>query len=161
MKKISLLFIVCLSFVLHSCVDMDDCTVDTDIDTQVLIVKSGFQGISAGDLSNGAYQVFLYKAGYNDETVTIRLTEDPTILDDYNTKYGTSYVALPSTYYTIGKAVSLDTKHYTDSISVTFNTAALENNSSETEYVLPLVISGIPAEKISQNNYILINYNNE
>lgn len=161
MKKISLLFIACIAIILPSCGDMDDCCVNTDIDTQVIIVKSGFLSISSSELTENTYPIYVYKAGYNSETVTVNLSVDETILSDYNSEHATSYVALPASYYTVGNGVALTSKHYADFIPVTFNTAAIRQDYNGNEYVLPLVISGVPEEKTNENNYILILLEND
>jgi len=135
---------------------MDDCSVNTDIDTQVIVVKSGFLSISSSKLTENTYPIYVYKAGYNGETVTVNLSVNETILSDYNSEHATSYVTLPTSYYTVGNGVALTSKHYSDFIPVTFNTSAIEQDYSGNEYVLPLVISGVPEEKTNENNYILI-----
>lgn len=159
MKRIFILAIVCISALLYACGDMDDCKIDDTINTQVLIVNNGFKTISSANLVNGIYQVHIYKAGYNKENVTVGLNEVDSILKTYNTKNNTSYQVLPSSYYTIGNSVQLNNSNISDSISVTLNTSAMQSAGIGNNYILPIAITGVSPEKMSNNNYILIQYN--
>lgn len=154
-----MLFVAYMLLTLYACSNIDDCKVDCTIDTKFFIVNSGFKTIDFSNLVNDTYQIYVYKGGYNKESIKVGLNEVDSILTNYNVKNSTTYKLLPSSYYTIQDAVVLNNSHVSDSIGVKFNSVAIKNDGIDNNYVLPIAIKNVPANKTGSNNYILLQSN--
>jgi endonuclease/exonuclease/phosphatase family metal-dependent hydrolase len=152
MKNLLYIMIASLSTFLIACGDVDNCKVDTCIETNALIVNSGYKEVAIPDIKNDTYQVYVYKGGYNGNSISLNLSLADSLLTKYNTAKGTSYELLPSTYYTIGNGVSLNNSNYRDSIAITFNTAAMTADGIGSNYVLPLKLVSTDAQSVSSSN---------
>ena len=131
--------------------------VDTNIDTVVYIVNSDLQEISVSESEN-TYELWVYKGGYNEESITVTLSVDETVLDDYNSSKGTSYKIIPSTNYSLdASAITLGSSkdsEYTDYITITFSSVS---DLSSGNYVLPIVASCDNSDLVNEDkNTVLL-----
>lgn len=150
MKKSIVFLLTVMTMALYACGDMDDCSINTKIDTTAYISNNGLQEVSLSGLTSNAYQVCIYKAGYNGETVKLDLAVADSLITQYNEKNATSYTLLPAQYYTVGNGVSLNNVHYQDSIAITFNATAITADNIGNGNVLPLVLIGVAEKNLSQ-----------
>lgn len=153
MKRIYIFFLIGLLFM--ACEDGRQ--VDVVVDSTIYIVNSDLQEIIVSE-SEPTYDLWLYKGGYNEESVDVTLTVDESTLTDYNSSKSTSYALMPSSYYniesTIVKLGSSANSEYTNYTTITFN--SLSDLAAST-YVLPIVASCDDSDLINEDkNTVLI-----
>ena len=81
---------ICLLLLLGAVGCGDDYVVYETVDTMVCIPKNDFQVLEYDAASGQAcvYDLYLYKGGYNDDGITVKLVVDPSVLDVYNVENG-------------------------------------------------------------------------
>ena len=74
---------ICLLLLLGAVGCGDDYVVYETVDTMVCIPKNDFQVLEYDAASGQAcvYDLYLYKGGYNDDGITVKLVVDPSVLD--------------------------------------------------------------------------------
>jgi endonuclease/exonuclease/phosphatase family metal-dependent hydrolase len=155
MKKYMLFLSAIIVVLLSSCGGGgNDSSDDNATSSDAYITNYGFQEAALSDIQNNTYKVHVSKLKYDEVNVPVSAVVGETQLTDYNTQNGTSYMLLPSKYYTIGKSVTLTKTHYTDDILVTLDVAAIKNDGIGNNYILPLIIKSTDAN--SGKNFILI-----
>lgn len=149
MKKYIMFILMGVAAMLYSCGNMDDCGVDVTIGTSAYIVNNGLQEVSLSGLKNSAYQVYVYKSGYNGDKIKLDLAVADSLITQYNAKNSTAYTLMPSQYYTVGSdGVFLNNNHYRDSIPVTLSSSLVSDTHYGT-YLLPLVLTATTAKSLS------------
>lgn len=88
---------ICLLLLLGAVGCGDDYVVYETVDTMVCIPKNDFQVLEYDAVSGQAcvYDLYLYKGGYNDEGITVKLVVDPSVLDVYNVENGLELKVIP------------------------------------------------------------------
>ena len=100
---------ICLLLLLGAVGCGDDYVVYETVDTMVCIPKNDFQVLEYDAASGQAcvYDLYLYKGGYNDDGITVKLVVDPSVLDVYNVESGLELKVMPDRYFAfdqIGRA---------------------------------------------------------
>lgn len=88
---------ICLLLLLGAVGCGDDYVVYETVDTMVCIPKNDFQVLEYDAASGQAcvYDLYLYKGGYNDDGITVKLVVDPSVLDVYNVENGLELKVMP------------------------------------------------------------------
>lgn len=136
----------------------DDAKVYETIGTQVCIPKSGLQQLAC-DPSHGActYKLYLYKGGYNDRAITVRLEADPSVLDVYNVENGKALNLLPAKYYSFAPEVTLTHDDNMVCREIEFDLRAMVDDGVDASYVLPLsVVARDQGEVQPDKNNVII-----
>lgn len=138
----SIVFCLCL-LSLPACNDGRE--VNLTIPTEVYLVQAGLLTVGFPDSGEQQAVLTVYKGGYNDEGVTVRLGISEYALDRYNEENATGYRMLPETYCTLDTwNVELDAKRWKADVTVTFRTAdLLAELPKGSEWVLPVAVTGI------------------
>ena len=75
----------------------------------VCIPKNDFQVLEYDAASGQAcvYDLYLYKGGYNDDGITVKLVVDPSVLDVYNVENRLELKVMPDRYFAFDPEVRL------------------------------------------------------
>lgn len=121
------------------------------IPTEVYLVQAGLQTVGFPESGEPQAVLTVYKGGYNDEGVTVRLGISEYALDRYNEANATGYRMLPETYCTLDtRDVELDAKRWKADVTVTFRTAdLLAELPTGSEWVLPVAVTGISSGAVN------------
>lgn len=119
--------------------------VNLTIPTRVYLVQAGLKTVDFPESGEPQAGITVYKGGYNDEGVTVRLGVSEYALDRYNEENGTGYRMLPETYCTPATwSVELGAKRWKEEVLIAFRGAdMLAELPSGSEWVLPVAITGI------------------
>ncbi len=100
---------ICLLLLLGAVGCGDDYVVYETVDTMVCIPKNDFQVLEYDAASGQAcvYDLYLYKGGYNDDGITVKLVVDPSVLDVYNVESGLELKVMPDRYFAFDPEVRL------------------------------------------------------
>lgn len=125
--------------------------VNLTIPTEVYLVQAGLQTVGFPESGEPQAVLTVYKGGYNDEGVTVRLGISEYALDRYNEANATGYRMLPETYCTLDtRDVELDAKRWKADVTVTFRTAdLLAELPTGSEWVLPVAVTGISSGAVN------------
>lgn len=100
---------ICLLLLLGAVGCGDDYVVYETVDTMVCIPKNDFQVLEYDAASGQAcvYDLYLYKGGYNDDGITVKLVVDPSVLDVYNVENRLELKVMPDRYFAFDPEVRL------------------------------------------------------
>ncbi len=69
------------------------------------------------------YDLYLYKGGYNDDGITVKLVVDPSVLDVYNVESGLELKVMPDRYFAFDPEVRLSGDRVMDRAEIRFDAA--------------------------------------
>ena len=121
----------------------DDYVVYETVDTMVCIPKNDFQVLEYDAASGQAcvYDLYLYKGGYNDDGITVKLVVDPSVLDVYN----------------FDPEVRLSGDRVMDRAEIRFDAASMLADGIDSSYVLPLSVRADDQGKVRpEKNSVII-----
>ena len=131
---------ICLLLLLGAVGCGDDYVVYETVDTMVCIPKNDFQVLEYDAASGQAcvYDLYLYKGGYNDDGITVKLVVDPSVLDVYNVENGLELKVMPDRYFA-------------------FDAASMLADGIDSSYVLPLSVRADDQGKVRpEKNSVII-----
>lgn len=125
--------------------------VNLTIPTEVYLVQAGLQMVGFPESGEPQTVLTVYKGGYNDDGVTVRLGISEYALDRYNEANATGYRMLPETYCTFDtRNVELGPKRWKADVTVTFRASEmLAELPSGSEWVLPVAVTGISSGEVN------------
>ena len=125
--------------------------VNLTIPTEVYLVQAGLQTVGFPESGEPQTVLTVYKGGYNDDGVTVRLSISEYALDRYNEANATGYRMLPETYCTFDtRNVELGPKRWKADVTVTFRASEmLAELPSGSEWVLPVAVTGISSGEVN------------
>lgn len=125
--------------------------VNLTITTEVYLVQAGLQTVGFPESGEPQAVLTVYKGGYNDDGVTVRLGISEYALDRYNEENATGYRMLPETYCTFDtRSVELGAKRWKADVTVTFRASELlAELPSGSEWVLPVAVTGISSGEVN------------
>ena len=142
---------------LSGCDDGRD--VNLTIPTEVYLVQTGLQTVGFPESGDPQAVFTVYKGGYNDDGVTVRLGISEYVLDRYNEERATNYRMLPETFCAFDtRSVELGAGRWKADITVTFHASELlAELPSGSEWVLPVAVTGISSGKVNADkNAVLL-----
>ena len=133
---------ICLLLLLGAVGCGDDYVVYETVDTMVCIPKNDFQVLEYDAASGQAcvYDLYLYKGGYNDDGITVKLVVDPSVLDVYNVESGLELKVMPDRYFAFDPEVRLSGDRVMDRAEIRFDAASMLADGIDSSYVLPLSV---------------------
>ena len=133
---------ICLLLLLGAVGCGDDYVVYETVDTMVCIPKNDFQVLEYDAVSGQAcvYDLYLYKGGYNDEGITVKLVVDPSVLDVYNVENGLELKVIPDRYFAFDPEVRLSGDRIMNRTEIRFDAASMLADGIGSSYVLPLSV---------------------
>ncbi|MFR6414301.1 MAG: DUF1735 domain-containing protein [Alistipes shahii] len=94
-------------------------------------MQAGLQTVGFPESGEPQAVLTVYKGGYNDDGVTVRLGISEYALDRYNEENATGYRMLPETYCTFDtRSVELGAKRWKANVTVTFRASELPRGTS-------------------------------
>ena len=138
---------ICLLLLLGAVGCGDDYVVYETVDTMVCIPKNDFQVLEYDAASGQAcvYDLYLYKGGYNDEGITVKLVVDPSVLDVYNVDFA------------FDPEVRLSGDRIMNRTEIRFDAASMLADGIGSSYVLPLSVRADDQGKVRpEKNSVII-----
>ena len=129
------------------------------VDTMVCIPKNDFQVFEYDAASDDAcvYDLYLYKGGYNNEEITVKLMVDPSVLDVYNVENNLALKVMPDKYFTFDPLVRLSGDKIMNLTEIRFDTGAMIADGIDSSYVLPLAVTAGDQGKVRpEKNSVII-----
>ena len=125
--------------------------VNLTIPTEVYLVQAGLQTVGFPESGEPQATLTVYKGGYNDDGVSVRLGISEYALDRYNEENATGYRMLPETYCTFDtRNVELGAKRWKADVTVTFRASELlAELPTGSEWVLPVAVTGISSGEVN------------
>ena len=145
---------ICLLLLLGAVGCGDDYVVYETVDTMVCIPKNDFQVLEYDAASGQAcvYDLYLYKGGYNDDGITVKLVVDPSVLDVYNVENGLELKVMPDRYFAFDPEVHLSGDRVMDRAEIRFDAASMLADGIDSSYVLPLSVRADDQGKVQRNH---------
>lgn len=125
--------------------------VNLTIPTEVYLVQAGLETVEFPESGEPQAGITVYKGGYNDDGVTVRLGISEYALDRYNEENATGYRMLPETYCTFEtRSVELGAKRWKADVTVTFRSAGMRAELPPgSEWVLPVAVTGVSSGEVN------------
>ena len=125
--------------------------VNLSIPTEVYLVQAGLKTVEFPESGEPQAALTVYKGGYNDDGMTVRLGISEYALDRYNEENATGYRMLSEEYCTFDtRSVELGAKRWKADVTVTFRASELlAELPSGSEWVLPVAITGISSGEVN------------
>ncbi len=150
---------ICLLLLLGAVGCGDDYVVYETVDTMVCIPKNDFQVLEYDAASGQAcvYDLYLYKGGYNDDGITVKLVVDPSVLDVYNVENGLELKVMPDRYFAFDPEVRLSGDRIMNRTEIRFDAASMLADGIGSSYVLPLSVRADDQGKVRpEKNSVII-----
>ena len=150
---------ICLLLLLGAVGCGDDYVVYETVDTMVCIPKNDFQVLEYDAASGQAcvYDLYLYKGGYNDDGITVKLVVDPSVLDVYNVENGLDLKVMPDRYFAFDPEVRLSGDRVMDRAEIRFDAASMLADGIDSSSVLPLSVRADDQGKVRpEKNSVII-----
>lgn len=126
---------------------------DSLIPVNAYILESGETEIPVfRNNSNYIYPITINKSGIKNVGGTFKIVVGQSVLDEYNTKYGTDFKLIPEEYYSLDQnSFTLTQEHMKESTTLSMDLTKLKDlvPTNSTEYAIPIKL-------VSENNEITI-----